>query len=244
MKIYKKAAALALALLLCCAAATYAKEINVKVETVDTFESNSRGFNARIITPAVSGLAVDKERDKLNAYFTEHAEALKTRFAERRAAVLGEDPESDERYSVVMDYVVRTDNDNLFIFDVYERISGVYITTTHHTFCFNKQSGLEVTLGTLFNVRANYVKIISEHISKEMARYNKKNEGYWWLPPDHELGFRAIKPNQNFYIDMNNNVVICFDSFEVASEYAGSPEFVLPKTLVKPYLTNDFKYLR
>lgn len=244
MKIYRKTAALALALLLCCTADVYAKDICLKVGTVDTFESKSRNFEARIVTPAVSGLAVDKERDKLNAFFAERADTLKTRFAERRAAVFGENQKSDERFSVVMDYAVRTDNDNLYILDVDETVSGAFVSTTRRTYCFDKRSGLQVTLSTLFNERVDYVKIISDYLINEMRSENKKNKGYWWVYPDHEFGFCAIRPDQNFYINEENKVVICFNSFEIASGDAGSPEFVLPKSLVRPYLAEDFKYLR
>ena len=40
--------------------------------------------------------------------------------------------------------------------------------------------------------------------------------------------FKSIAPDQNFYINDENQLVIVFDEYEVAPGSMGTPEFVIP----------------
>ena len=45
--------------------------------------------------------------------------------------------------------------------------------------------------------------------------------------------FKEISPEQNFYINEENQLVIVFDEYEVASGNMGMPEFVIPGGLLE-----------
>ena len=49
-------------------------------------------------------------------------------------------------------------------------------------------------------------------------------------------GFDKIAEDQNFYINDDGNIVICFDKYEVAAGAQGSPEFVIPEKVVADIL--------
>ncbi len=229
------AAALSLALLLGGAAA-WAENIDVRVETFSTYQSNFRGFEAKIVTPVVTGLALDGVQNELNDSFRQRAGRLAADYEREVGEMLRDDPEFSGHLGVVLDYRVRTDNDEVLAIDLYEMNIAGSSSTKHSLYNFDKKSGKLIELGGLFNEKADYVKVISDHISKEMRRQNKLGKGTFWLAPQEEEGFCAIKPGQNFFINDRGNIVICFDKYEVAPGAAGSPEFEIPRKVVGPYL--------
>ena len=80
----------------------------------------------------------------------------------------------------------------------------------------------------------DYVKVISENIKEQMRERMKKNsEDVYWLDDDEIDDFKDISKDQNFYINKNNDLVICFDKYEVAPGSSGLVEFTIPKKIVK-----------
>ena len=45
--------------------------------------------------------------------------------------------------------------------------------------------------------------------------------------------FDKIKENQDFYINNDGNLVICFDQYEVAPGYMGTLEFIISDKIFK-----------
>ncbi|WP_322020199.1 RsiV family protein [Clostridium butyricum] len=45
--------------------------------------------------------------------------------------------------------------------------------------------------------------------------------------------FDKIKENQDFYINNDGNLVICFDEYEVAPGYMGTLEFIISDKIFK-----------
>ena len=58
----------------------------------------------------------------------------------------------------------------------------------------------------------------------------------FWVDDDVFEGFEKIADDQNFYINNEGNIVICFDKYEVAAGAQGSPEFVIPEDVVADIL--------
>lgn len=46
-----------------------------------------------------------------------------------------------------------------------------------------------------------------------------------------ELNFKTIDQDQQFYINSDGDLVICFDEGEVAPMYMGTLEFIIPQEL-------------
>ena len=95
-------------------------------------------------------------------------------------------------------------------------------------------AGQLLTLPGLFKDDADYVSVISEYITSEMKRLNAEENGMFFIDGEENDfdGFKEIKPDQNFYINENGNIVICFDKYEVAAGAQGSPEFEIPNDLI------------
>jgi hypothetical protein len=86
-------------------------------------------------------------------------------------------------------------------------------------------------LSDLFQPETKYVSAISREIKAQMAEQNNAGTAAFFLPggiwSDEEC-FQSIAPDQNFYINDENQLVIVFDEYEVAPGSMGTPEFVIP----------------
>ena len=59
-------------------------------------------------------------------------------------------------------------------------------------------------------------------------------DAFYWLDSDIEdLNFNAITDETSFYINENNNVVICFNEGDVAPMYMGVVEFEIPAEILQ-----------
>lgn len=230
------ACAAAFAVAAASAAPCAAREINVQVSTLGVFESKYEGCEARIVTPVVTGLAMESLEKEINAKLSKKALEMQERYF-RDVMELTHDPFARGAHiGWLMDYKV-IDGDARFVtLDVVE-MNAVGSSSTKRTIMnFNKETGMPVTLAGFFNEKANYVKAVSDAVRGEMRRANKKQKGTYWVAPKDEGGFSSIKAEQNFYVNKDGNIVICFDKYDVAPGSAGCPEIELDKKELAPWL--------
>ena len=85
---------------------------------------------------------------------------------------------------------------------------------------------------------SDYVNIISKNIISQMRERTKQNpEDVYWIDDDI-YNFEHIKKDQGFYINSNNELVICFDKYEVAPGSSGLVEFKIPKSVTNQLMNN------
>ena len=105
------------------------------------------------------------------------------------------------------------------------------------SFVLDKITGKALELSDLFQSGSDYISVISEEVKQQMAQ--RENSYDYFIPGgiwgDEEL-FQEIAPDQNFYINDQNQLVIVFDEYEVASGRAGMPEFVIPAEILSHML--------
>lgn len=98
-------------------------------------------------------------------------------------------------------------------------------------FMLDKQTGNVLELSDLFLDGSDYIDVISAEILRQMTEQVNAGLADYFIPelgcPDGDC-FKEIAPDQNFYIDSQNRLVIVFDEYEVAPGSAGMPEFILP----------------
>ena len=248
MKISKNLIACAAAFAVAAAAAApcAAREIDVKVSTFGVYESKYEGFEARIVTPIVTGLAMDSLEKEINAKLAEKALEMQERY-ELEALELMNDPFAGNGAHTgwFMDYKV-IDGDARFVtLDVTETNIVASSSTKRTIMNFDKETGMPVTLASFFNEKADAVEVVSRAVRDEMRRANKKHNGSFWLAPEEGEqkkdeaatgGFSSIKADQNFYVDREGNIVVCFDKYEVAPGSAGCPEITLDMKKLEPWL--------
>lgn len=102
---------------------------------------------------------------------------------------------------------------------------------------FDKKKGRALELSDL--LEEGYVEAISEEILRQMAEQQAKGEGVYYLSGGmwlEEDCFRAIDPDQSFYINGDSRLVIAFDECEVAPGSMGAPEFTIPDQVLEGLL--------
>ena len=248
MKISKTLLAFAAALAVAAAPADLcaAREINVQVSTFGVYESKYEGFEARIVTPIVTGLAVDSLEKEINAVLVEKALAMQERYALESIELMASPFGDGAHNGWFMDYKIIDGDERFLTLDVVETNTAGSSSTKRTIMNFDKETGMQVTLADFFNDRADYVEIISGAVRDEMRRANKKQKGSFWLAPEEdeqkegepadEGGFSSIKADQNFYVNKAGNIVVCFDKYEVAPGSAGCPEIELDMKKLEPWL--------
>ncbi len=206
----------------------------VKVITFSKYEFSDNGYEAKVVTPKIEGL-LDKELEaKLNTEFKQNAESVISAFEKDVNELKQNFGEETVHMGIESNYIVKTDNDKILALDLYTFSVAGSSSTVHSFYTIDKKSGQILTLKGLFEEDADYTAVISAYIKKEMIRLNEKEDGMFWVNSEiPDWDFQKIKADQNFYINNEGQLVICFDKYEIAAGAQGSPEFVIPKEIIE-----------
>ena len=144
-----------------------------------------------------------------------------------------ESMKNEEGYQdIYIDSKVLTDNDRLFSLELilYQGAGSGYEQHKHYT--VDKLTGKELTLKDLCG--DDYVNTISEEVKEQMRAQMAADETvkYWLYDPDvPEWNFDKIAEDQDFYVNAEGHVVICFNEYDVAPGSMGCVEFIMPQTI-------------
>lgn len=207
----------------------------VRVVTLNRYENKIGGSEAEIVTPKIEGLRDEELMNKINEELGNNANELIAEF-EKEALLLQAEYGDDAHMGVGSDYTIRTDNDDYYAIDVYFYKMVGSSSTTHKFYTVDKHTGDIVTLKGIFKENADYIELISEIVKDKITKRNENGGAYWVEDDEFTEGFKGIKENQNFFINEEGNIVICFDKYEVAAGSEGCPEFEIEKELIKEIL--------
>lgn len=210
----------------------------VRVVTLERYSKKIGGAEAEIVIPRLEGLADDELMEQINSELAENAKELAKQF-ETDARELNEQSGGEGHMGVQYDYTVRTDTDKYYAIDIYLFNAVGSSSTVHKFYTIDRNARKLVTLPELFASDADYVGVLSEYIKAEMERINAEEGGLFFVE-ENEFGdgFKGISPEQSFFINENDELVICFDKYEVAAGAQGSPEFVIPSDVIGNILEN------
>lgn len=192
---------------------------NVKVPQVEVQDSTDGN------TDADTAAQAKKSADAINFDIEEETNKLIDEFKESM--------KNEEGYQdIYIDSKVLTDNDRLFSLELilYQGTGSGYEQHKHYT--VDKLTGKELTLKDLCG--NDYVDTISEEVKKQMKEQMAADESvkYWLDDPDvPEWNFDKIAEDQDFYVDAEGHVVICFNEYDVAPGSMGCVEFTMPQTV-------------
>lgn len=96
-------------------------------------------------------------------------------------------------------------------------------------------TGERLVLADLFVKGSDYLTPISENIKDQMRRQMAEDEDvmYWVDTGDGpEWDFQGITDETSFYLNADDNVVICFNEGDVAPMYMGTVEFEIPEEVI------------
>lgn len=206
---------------------------NITVSNFATYQSKFYGYEAKIVTPIVCGLADKKVENKINETFMRKAKKLVAEYEDCVIRMIKEIPTRQGHFGLLSDFIIKTDSENILAFDYYVLNVVGSSSTKHEFYTFNKKKGEIVTLKEILGNDSDCVSTISKYIKNKMITLNKKRNGMFWVEKGSPEEFERIKDDQNFYINNKGALVICFDKYEVAAGAQGSPEFVIPSNIIK-----------
>ena len=139
-------------------------------------------------------------------------------------------------------YQVVTDNDRLFALRIDTSI--VMGGSNQYTKIYNvdKKTGNTITLNDLFQKDSDYLDRISEEIEKQMKENMEKDSNLqYFLDKDVDgYSFDGIKNDVNFYVNIEGELTIVFDKYEVAPGYMGIVEFTIPTSVVSDIIKDGY----
>lgn len=99
----------------------------------------------------------------------------------------------------------------------------------HFFYTIDLNSGERMQLKDLFLDNTDYLSAISEDIQAQMRQQKAQEDIPYWIddPTVEEWNFETIKEDQTFYVNEDNELVICFNEGDVAPMYVGCVEFVI-----------------
>lgn len=192
---------------------------DVKVpEVVPDQETGSSEISEEILQQA------KQSADEINFDIQEVTNELIEEFKQNMAEY------EDGYQDIYIDSKVLTDNDKWFSLELilYQGAGSGYERRHHYT--IDKTTGKRAALSDFYG--DDYIETVSEEIKDQMrSRMTEDENVIYWIDNEDvpEWNFQEIKPDQDFYVDADGNVVVCFDEYEVAPGYMGCVEFTLPK---------------
>ena len=96
-------------------------------------------------------------------------------------------------------------------------------------------TGKRLALADLFAEGADYLTPISENIKDQMRQQMAEDEDLmYWIDTDDgpDWDFQGITDETSFYLNADDNVVICFNEGDVAPMYMGTVEFEIPAEVI------------
>ncbi|MGN0312521.1 MAG: RsiV family protein [Lachnospiraceae bacterium] len=97
-------------------------------------------------------------------------------------------------------------------------------------------TGEQMKLSDLFVEDSEYLQLISDNIKEQMRQQMEEDPDVsYWVDEEEipEWNFEEITEDVNFYLNKDENIVICFDEGEVAPMYMGCVEFEIPKEVTE-----------
>lgn len=203
----------------------------VKLVTVKNYTLKKNNVEADIKVPAIEGLENKQLEENLNEEFIKNGKKIYEELIEEFPSI------NNQMKYVGSDYKIKADNDSFLSIEIIkeEIQASSYTTKKHYTIDKNKQ--IVLTLPMLFE-GDNYIEEISNDIKAQMIENMKKDSNLtYFLEADENEevidSFDKIKENQDFYINNDGNLVICFNQYEVAPGYMGTLEFIISDKIFK-----------
>ena len=202
----------------------------IKIINFKNYRLNKNGYDVSIDVPKIEGLK-DKDLEyKLNKDFEAEGKKLYEEYLSEIKSL--EELGVEGREYGKSWYEVLNENDDTLSLVIYNYYAQGSSNTTRKFYNIDKKNQTVLTLGGMFE-ESDYIDVISENIIEQMRERTKKDPtDVYWIDGDID-SFTKIREDQGFYINDKNELVICFDKYEVAPGSSGLVEFVIPNEVTK-----------
>lgn len=119
-------------------------------------------------------------------------------------------------YDIVVDYEIKSCNENYLSFVVYAYEKGA----SHYQIqkYYNLDLKGEITLSIKDILGTGYVEIIKKNVEQESKGWDKQIRKLMWDNVDY---YEILNDDSNFYIDDSGKVYVVFNKYEIAAGAAG-----------------------
>ncbi len=124
-----------------------------------------------------------------------------------------------------LSYKIYTNNEKILSFGLYDYqyTGGAHGLSSGTFYSYDLELGKQIEIKDLFEPKFDYITYINDRIYREIDQETKKNPESKYAYYD----FSGIDEHVKFYIE-DNELVIFFDEYEIASYAAGTPTFRIP----------------
>ena len=164
-----------------------------------------------------------KSAEEINAEIAAITDDLIAEFEENK-----EDDDGFQNMTVTSEILATTDSYfTLELICFQSQGSGV---EWHYYYTIDLATGDRLTLHDLFTEGSDYLTVISDNIKEQMkAQMEADDNVLYWLDSDMpEWDFKSITDDTQFYLNENDEVVICFNEGDVGPMSMGCVEFTIP----------------
>lgn len=211
----------------------------IKVVTIRNYQFENENYSADIQkvqleqgngaeNAGMEGAETENSIQTINESIEEMTDRLIARFEEQKELEGGHG-------SIDTTHEVITDTDTWFTLRINVTETAASGYQYQYYYHIDKTTGEIAFLKDLFQEGADYITPISENIKEQMRKEMQADESkIYWIDSEDEIveQFEAIKEDQNFYLNEDGQIVICFDEYEVAPGYMGLVEFVVDEEAV------------
>lgn len=204
-----------------------------KVVTVREYQVEEDRYQADVKVPEVVPESTDTIPEETKEEAQKSAEVINFDIQKITDELIEEFKSTMEEFEdgygdIYIDSKVLVDNEKWFSLDLvlYQGAGSGYERHRHYT--IDKTTGKRATLSDFYE--ENYIETISEEVKTQMRQRMAEDENvvYWVDNKDiPEWNFKSIAEDQDFYVNSDGKVVICFNEYEVAPGYMGCVEFVM-----------------
>lgn len=204
-----------------------------QVVTIREYQVDEERYQADVKVPEVVPEHMDGMSEETAQQTKETTDAINFDIRQATEELIEEFKSTMEEFEdgygdIIVDSEVLTDDEKWFSLDLvlYQGAGSGYEQHRHYT--IDKKTGKRAELSEFFG--EDYVNKISEQIKTQMRQRMAEDENLtYWIDNEDipEWNFEAIAENQDFYVNKDGKVVICFNEYEVAPGYMGCVEFIV-----------------
>jgi hypothetical protein len=198
-----------------------------KVITVRDYQYEDSNQMANVTVPEVSFVTdTENAADEVNEEIAEVTDQYIREFQEQM--------EQEGYHDVVVKSEQVNTTDDYFTLKLmcYEGAADGVEMDYYYT--FSTKTGERLTLSDMFADGSDYKQVISDNIISQMREKMAEDENniYWLDDEDPDMNFTGIEEDVSFYVNENDEIVICFQEGDVAPMYMGNVEFAIPNEAV------------
>ena len=206
-----------------------------KVVTIREYQVDEGRYQADVKVPEVVPEDTDNVSEETAQQAKETADAINFDIQKATDELVEEFKSTMEEFEdgygdILVDSEVLTDDERWFSLDLvlYQGAGSGYERHRHYT--IDKTTGKKAALSDFFG--EDYVETVSEDIKTQMRQRMAEDESVvYWIDYEEvpDWNFTSIAEDQDFYVNKDGKVVVCFNEYDVAPGYMGCVEFVIDK---------------